>query len=318
MKRFSILFLTCLLIFVVSLSAFAGNYPDRPITLMVAWSPGGGTDVICRLFAPYIEKYLETSVVILNKPGANAEIGFTWLYNQKPDGYTIGTTNLPHTISNAVMREVKYKPEKFIPLINLVTDPGVLCVRAEDDRFPDLKTFLEYAQEHPEQITVGNSGIGGDDHIATLAIEDKTGSKFTSVPFTGAAPNRTALLGGHISAAAMNASEAVQFVDAGQLRVLAVISEKRYSDLPNVPTFNELGYHVISGASRGLSAPPGVPDKIIQKLVGAFKKAANDPEFIEKAKKAQQPLDILFGDDAKQLFEQYNTTIRDLYKIYQW
>jgi tripartite-type tricarboxylate transporter receptor subunit TctC len=318
MKRFSILFLTCLLIFVVSLSAFAGSYPDRPITLMVPWSPGGGTDVAARLFAPYMEKYLGTSVVVLNKPGSNAEIGFTWLYNQKPDGYTIGFTNLPHLISNAVMRETKYKPEEFIPLINLVTDPGVLCVKSEDDRFPDLKTFLEYAQEHPGQITVGNSGIGGDDYIAILAIQDKAGSKFIPVPFTGAAPTRTALLGGHVSAATMNASEAVQFVDAGKLRVLAVMSEKRYPDLPNVATFNELGYHVVSGASRGISAPPGVPDKIIQKLVSAFKEAANDPKFIESAKKAQQPLDVMLLDDARQLFEKYNITIRDLHKIYQW
>lgn len=318
MKRFSILFLACLIIFILSLSAFAGDYPDRPITLMVPWSPGGGTDVIARLFAPYIERYLGTSVVILNKPGSNAEIGFTWLYNQKPDGYTIGFTNLPHLISNAVMRETKYKPEEFIPLINLVTDPGVLTVRAEDNRFPDLKTFLEYAQEHSGRVTIGNSGIGGDDYIAILAIQDKTGSKFVQVPFTGAAPTRTALLGGHIMAATMNASEAVQFVDAGKLRVLAVMSKKRYPDLTNVPTFKELGYNVVSGSSRGISAPPGVPDKIIQKLVSDFKKAANDPEFIEKAKKAQQPLDIMFLGDAKQLFEKYNNTIRDLHKIYQW
>ncbi len=318
MKRITVFILLAVLVLTLSSGVLAADYPNKSVTMMVPFSAGGGTDVIARLFSPYLEKYLGTSIAILNKPGSNAEIGITWLYNQKPDGYSIGFTNLPHFVSNPLMRETKYTVEEFIPLINLVTDPGVIAVKADDDRFPDLEAFINYAKENPASLTIGNSGIGGDDHIATLMLQDRTGAKFTPVPFTGAAPNRTALLGGHIMGSAINASEAVQFVDSGQMRVLAVMSEERYADLPDVPTFKELGYNVISGSSRGISVVPGTPEEIIQVLAEAAEKAANDPEFVEKATKAQQPLDIQLLGDAQKLVDRYNTDIKALHKIFNW
>src|SRR6056297_3372923 len=139
MKRIITFVLMALLVLSLSSGVIAADYPSKSITLMVPFSAGGGTDVIARLFAPYFEEELDTSIAILNKPGSNAEVGITWLYNQKPDGYSIGFTNLPHMVSNPLMRETKYTVEGFIPLINLVTDPGVIVVRAEDDRFPDLE-----------------------------------------------------------------------------------------------------------------------------------------------------------------------------------
>src|SRR6056297_2089491 len=289
MKRIMIYVLMGLMIVSLTSGVIAQDYPSKPITLMVPWSAGGGTDVIARLFAPFLEEQLDTSIPILNKPGSNAEVGITWLYNQKPDGYSIGFTNLPHFVSNPLMRETKYNVDEFIPLINLVTDPGVIVVQADDERFPDLDSFIKFAEENPASLTIGNSGIGGDDHIATLMLQDRTGAKFTPVPFTGAAPNRTALLGGHIMASAINASEAIQFVESGQMRILAVMAEERYPDLPDTPTFKELGYNVVSGSSRGLSCVPGTPDEIVQILADAAKKAAANPEFVEKATKAQQP-----------------------------
>lgn len=318
MKRIMIFVLMGLMILSLTSGVIAQDYPSKPITLMVPWSAGGGTDVIARLFAPFLEEQLDTSIPILNKPGSNAEVGITWLYNQEPDGYSIGFTNLPHMVSNPLMRETKYTVEGFIPLINLVTDPGVIVVRAEDDRFPDLESLITYAEENPGSVTIGNSGIGGDDYIATLMLQDRTGVKFTAVPFTGAAPNRTALLGGHIMASAINASEAVQFVESGQMRVLGVMSEERYGDLPDVPTFTELGYEVISGSSRGISCVPGTPDEIVQILGAAAEKAANDPEFVEKATKAQQPLDIRVLDEAKKLVDRYNSNIKELHAKFQW
>lgn len=313
-----VVFTVLMLVFAMGVVASAKGFPSKTVTIMVPFSPGGGTDVAARLFAPYLEKYLGTSIAILNKPGSGGEVGFTYLYTQKADGYNIGFTNLPHLVSYPLMRQTKYEVEKFIPIINLVTDPGVIVVKADDDRFPDLDTFINYAKEHPQQITIGNSGIGGDDYIATLLLENKSEAKFIAVPFTGAAPNRTALLGGHIDASAINASEAIQFVESGQMRVLGVMSEKRYADLPDVPTFVERGYEVVSGSSRGISAPPGTPDEIIQILADACEKAANDPEFVEKALKAQQPLDIQMLDDAAKIVERYNNTIKALHEIYKW
>lgn len=318
MRRTAVVILMVILVMSMSSSIMAADYPSKPITLMVPFSAGGGTDVIARLFAPYLEEELGTSIAILNKPGSNAEVGITWLYNQKPDGYSIGFTNLPHLVSNPLMRETNYKVDEFIPLINLVTDPGVIVVKADDDRFPDLESFLKFAEENPGSVTIGNAGIGSDDHIATLMLQDRTGVKFTPVPFTGAAPNRTALLGGHIMASAINASEAVQFVESGQMRILAVMSEKRYPDLPDAPTFKELGYNVVSGSSRGISCVPGTPDEIVHILADAAEKAAENPEFVEKATKAKQPLDIQILDDAQKLVDQYNSSIKELHKKFQW
>ncbi|MFO8080217.1 MAG: tripartite tricarboxylate transporter substrate-binding protein, partial [Armatimonadota bacterium] len=150
----------------------------------------------------------------------------------------------PNFIAFPLTREVEYNWEEFRPLINIVTDPGIIGVRADDDRFPDLESLLAYAKDNPGIVTLGNSGIGGDDHIAAIFLEDESGATFNHIAFGGAGPNRTALLGGHIDAAAFNASEAVQFVESDQVRVLAVMAEERYQDLPNVPTFQELGYDV--------------------------------------------------------------------------
>ncbi|CCU78931.1 Tricarboxylate transport protein TctC [Halanaerobium saccharolyticum subsp. saccharolyticum DSM 6643] len=318
MKRIMTFVLMALLVLSLSSGVIAADYPNKTITLMVPFSAGGGTDVIARLFAPYLEEELDESIAILNKPGSNAEVGITWLYNQDPDGYSIGFTNLPHFVSNPLMRETQYSIDAYQPLINLVTDPGVIAVKADDDRFPDLESFVKFAEENPGSLTIGNSGIGGDDHIATLMLQDRTGAKFTPVPFTGAAPNRTALLGGHIMAAAINASEAVQFVESGQMRVLGVMSEKRYGDLPDVPTFKESGYNVISGSSRGISLLKGVSDEKLQILADAARKAAKNPEFIEKATKAQQPLDIQVLDNAEKVLERYNSNIKELHKKFQW
>jgi len=316
MKR--LLFVTIVICFIFSAVSFAADYPNKPVTIVNPWSPGGGSGVMSRIISVYLEKYLGTPVVVINKEGAGGEVGFTYIYNSKPDGYTIGLTNLPNFISFTLMRETKYKWEEFKPLINVVTDPGVLAINADDKRFTNLEEFLAYAKEHPDQITISNSGTGGDDYVATIALEAKADVKFIKVPFGGGGPARTALLGGHVDACALNASEASSFVEAGQLIVLGVMSEERYVDLPEVPTFNELGFEIYGGSSRGISAPPNTPDEIVNIIGEAFRKAANDPEFLEQAKEVKMPLDIKILDEYTALRTRYSNTISELYEIYHW
>lgn len=316
MKR--LILITIVICFIFSTISFAADYPNKPVTIVNPWSPGGGSGVMSRIISVYLEKYLGTPVVVINKEGAGGEVGFAYIYNSKPDGYTIGLTNLPNFISFTLMRETKYKWEEFKPLINVVTDPGVLAINADDKRFTNLKEFLAYAKEHPNQITISNSGTGGDDYVATIALESKADVKFIKVPFGGGGPARTALLGGHVDACALNASEAGSFVEAGQLIVLGVMSEERYVDLPEVPTFNELGYEIYGGSSRGISAPPNTPDEIVNIIGEAFRKAANDPEFLKQAKEVKMPLDIKILDEYTALRARYNNTISELYEIYHW
>jgi tripartite-type tricarboxylate transporter receptor subunit TctC len=270
------------------------------------------------MLAPYLEKYLGVPVIVVNKPGSAGEVGFTYLQNSKPDGYTIGLTNTPNFLSFPLMRKVEYNWEEFRPLANIVTDPGVIAVKADDDRFPDFQTFLEYAKENPETITLGNGGVGGDDYIAAMLLQDQAGVSFRNVSFGGSGPSRTSLLGGHIDAAAINAAEAIQYVESDQMRVLAVMSEERYPDMPNVPTFKELGYNVISGSSRGISAPPGTPDEVVEILGEAFRKALNDPDFLKKAEKAQLPMDVRITDDYKKLRDKIAKDLKALYEKHPW
>ena len=316
MKR--LIFITIVICFIFSTISFAADYPNKPVTIVNPWSPGGGSGVMARIISVYLEKYLGTPIVVINKEGAGGEVGFTYIYNSKPDGYTIGLTNLPNFISFTLMRETKYKWEEFKPLINVVTDPGVITINAGDKRFTNLEEFLAYAKEHPNQITISNSGTGGDDYVATIALEAKAGVEFIKVPFGGGGPARTALLGGHVDACALNASEITSFVEAGQLIVLGVMSEERYVDLPKSPTFKELGYEIYSGSSRGMSAPPNTPDEIVNIIGEAFRKAANDPEFLKQAEEAKMPLDIKILDEYTALRARYNNTISELYEIYHW
>ncbi len=310
--------LLVLLVLVWTIGVAAADFPSKTVTIVNPWSAGGGSDVMVRMIAPFLEKYLETPVVVVNKPGSGGEVGFAYLQNCKADGYTIGLTNTPNFLTFPLMRPVKYAWSEFRPLINIVTDPGVIVVLAADDRFPDLETFLTYAKDQPETVTLGNSGVGGDDYIAALLLQDQAGVTFRNIAFGGGGPNRTSLLGGHIDAAAINASEAVQFVESNQLRVLAVMAEKRYQDLPDIPTFQELGYHIISGSSRGISAPPGTPDHVVAILCNAFAKAAADPKYLEQTKIAQLPLDIRIGEEYQELRDKIAGDLVELYKKFPW
>ncbi len=278
-------------------SAFSADYPDKPVDVIVAFGPGGGTDVAARTIEPFIEKYLDTDLVVINKPGAGGEIGFSLLASAKTDGYTIGFINLPAMFAYSYERETSYSPKSFKGVANLVYDPGIIAVPA-DSKFKDLKELIQFGLDNPKALPIGTSGsVGSSEHIAILQMQAKTGATFNHVPFGSTAPLRTALLGGHIPAAAFNLSEAVDYMQEGKMRILGVMSEERSPMAPDVPTFKEQGVDVINGSSRGLAVPAGTPDDIVEKLSAAVEKAINDPEYAAKAKSAGVP--VLYLDDKK-------------------
>ena len=271
----------------------AGDYPEKSIDVIVAFGPGGGTDVAARTIQPYIEKYLGVDLVVLNKPGAGGEIGFSLLASAKPDGYTIGFINLPAMYGYSYERETSYSPKSFKGVANLVYDPGIIAV-PKDSNIKDLKQLIQMGIDTPGALPIGTSGsVGSSEHIAILQVQEKTGAKFNHVPFGSTAPLRTALLGGHIPAAAFNLSEAVEYMKEGTLRILGVMADERSEWAPDVPTFKELGIDVINGSSRGLAVPAGTPDEIVEKLSIAVEKAMADPEYSEKAKAAGVPVKYL-------------------------
>lgn len=321
MKKLTITVLCFLMLFGASTAISAADeFPERAITMLVAFNPGGGTDVAARGIARYIEKYLGegAKVAVVNKPGAGGEVGFTTLATSKPDGYTIGFINVPAIISYTVERKTNYKMSDFRPLGNLVYDPGVWAVRADSD-IKTLQDAIDYGKEHPGILTIGTTGSSGSsEHVAIMQIERMTGAKFNHAPFGSTAPMRSALLGGHIPLGAFNMSEGITLAAEGKIRFLGAMSDERSPLAPDVPTFKEQGIDLISGSSRGLAVPKDVPEDIFKKLEEAVNKAAHDPEYLANAKAAYVPLNYLTGAQYQALIERLEKDLRALWEIAPW
>ena len=322
MAKKTILSLLCLLMMVTGspLLSAASDYPERPIQMIVAFKPGGGTDVAARGISRYIEKYLGSGakIAIVNKPGAGGEIGFTTLATAKPDGYTIGFINVPAIISYAIERNTKYQMSDFAPLGNIVYDPGVWAVRS-DSEFKNVQDVLDFAKANPGALTIGTTGSSGSsEHVTIMQIERMTNTKYNHAPFGSTAPMRSALLGGHIPMGAFNLSEGITLEAEGKIRFLGCMGDTRSPLAPHVPTFKEQGLDIVMGSSRGLAAPQGLPADIFKKLEDAVKQAVNDPEYVAQAKKAFVPLNYMTGSEYKALMDRFDTELRKIWAVAPW
>jgi tripartite-type tricarboxylate transporter receptor subunit TctC len=270
-------------------------YPEQPIKMVVAYGAGGGTDIIARLMAQYMAKYLgnNASVVVVNRPGAGGAIGFAELAKAPADGYTIGFVNTPNVLTIPIERKSAYHWQDFDLLGNIVDDPGNFSVHA-DSPYKTLKELVAYAKANPGAVTYGTTGIGSDDHISALMLERAAGIKMTHVPFKGAAEVHTGVVGKQITVAAMNIGEALQYAKGGSpIRQLGQMSAARTTLAPAVPTFKEQGYDIVMASLRGIAAPKGLPPAVRDQLVAAVQKAAADPEFQAKAAGFFAPLRYL-------------------------
>jgi tripartite-type tricarboxylate transporter receptor subunit TctC len=270
-------------------------YPEQPIKMVVAYSAGGGTDIVARLLAQTMQKYLgaNAAVVVVNRPGAGGAIGFSELSAAKPDGYTIGFINTPNVLTIPIERKSNFHWQNYDLLGNIVDDPGNFSVHA-DTPIKSMSELLAYAKANPEKVTYGSTGIGSDDHLAALMVERAAGVKLTHVPFKGSAEVHNAIASKQIMVAAMNIGEALQYQKGGTpLRHLGQMSEKRSTLAAQVPTFKEQGINVIMASLRGVAAPKGLPASVREQLVLAVQKAVADPEFQAKAAGAFAPLRYL-------------------------
>tara|TARA_B100000378_G_scaffold254153_1_gene230491 strand:- start:99 stop:1055 length:957 start_codon:yes stop_codon:yes gene_type:complete len=306
-------------ILALGISAAHAEYPDRPINMIVSYSAGGGTDIAARTLAPFIEKYLgdDASIVVLNKPGAGGEIGFTELAQSKPDGYTIGFINTPNLLTIPIQRKARYSLESLTPIANVIDDPDAFSFLPSSN-IKSLEELIAYAKEHPGEVTYGTTGLGSDDHLSALEFERKTGVKLKHIPFPGNADVRTAVLGGHVMMASMNISETIADVHEGNLVVLGQMAAERWDGAPDVPTFREQGYDIIMGSMRGIGAPANLPDDIKAKLEAAVKAAVEDPEFQEKAKQQHLALSYLDSKDFLAELQSLNATFEELWKTEPW
>ncbi|MDF2962927.1 MAG: hypothetical protein K0S39_4662 [Paenibacillus sp.] len=261
------------------------DFPKRPITLIVPYAAGGGTDLTARALAKATEKTLGQSITIVNKTGGGGAVGFTEGSTAKPDGYTATMVTVELvTLHHLGLTPITYK--EFKPVAQINFDPSAITVKA-DARWKTVKEFIEYAKAHPGEVKLGNSGPGSIWHLSGVSIEKVTGVKFNHVPFDGAGPAVTALMGGHIDAVPVSPAEVKAQVDSGKLKTLAIVDAKASEALPGVKTLEEeMGVKPnYLGPWRGVVVPKNTPDDIAKVLEDAFKKGADDPEFKDYMKK---------------------------------
>ncbi len=291
-KKFSLLFAVAVLSAIIAVGniAVAADFPAKDITLICPWSAGGGTDTIARALVKNAKKYFGVNVNVVNKTGGMGAIGMGAASTARPDGYTVGMITFQlSTYKSMGLAKLSYRDYNLIQLVN--QSPAAISVAA-DSKWKDLKQLMDYAKKNPGIVTVGHSGAGGGWHLAIASVSVQNEIKFNYVPFDGAAPTRTALIGGHIDCATTGIDEMLQLHQAGKVRILAVNNTTRHSLFPDVPTMEEAGFPNASPILdwRGLAAPKGVPQDKMDVLVKGFKGCFNDPEFQALAKKLGLPL----------------------------
>ena len=285
MKKLSLL--VVLSIFISGMGKMAdaetnAAFPQKAINYIVGFAPGGKDDIEARGIAPYLSKYLGVRVIIQNYPGAGGRIGYTKLFNAKPDGYTIGGFPLPAVIVGEYLATVGYKTQGFTPIYAFFTIPKVLAVPA--DTYQNLDEFIKAGKS--KSLANAAPGHGTASHLIAIVIANALGLKDVKhVQYEGAgAP--TALAGKHVDFSITNLPTILPLVRAGKVKPLLIIADERHSAFPQVPTPKEFGWKIttINGID-GVTGPPNVPLERVKILEKAFAKAAADPEFIDWAQK---------------------------------
>ena len=278
----------------LSATVALAEYPEKPVEVIVGYSAGGGTDVMARTVAQFLEKELNGSVVVKNMPGAGDQIGFTEVSKAAPDGYTLGTFNLPAALALTHDRDADYDVNSYTYLANFVEDPNTITVAASSP-FQTLGELLDAAKADPGAITLGLSSLGGNDHFGANMIAAASGAEFTLVPFKGASNARTAIMGGHVSGGTMTLGQTTNFPD--ELRVLAVLAGERSPFRPDVPTAKELGFDVQMSSLRGIVAPAGMDKAMADQLRAALTAVNENPEFQAMMAEQGNPIAFMVGDD---------------------
>ena len=289
MKRFLALILALSMILVLCACGAGGGKandgpfkPNGPVTLIVAYKAGNGTDITARILAKYAEKYVGQTIIIDNQDGGSGSKGWSKLASAKPDGMTIGFINLPNFNSSIVKGLGTYTIDSFAPICNHVTETSLIVVRADDDRFPDLNALVEYGKAHDGELIASTNGAQASNHIGAQAFANSAGFTYKAVPKGNTNEELTSLLGKEADFCVAKAPDISSMTDS--VKVLAVFGSVRLAEMPDVPTLAELGYYQDwLGSSRCIAAPAGVSAEVISFYESAFKQAMEDPDYLAEA-----------------------------------
>ncbi len=282
MKTQSILKLVLASLPMLAFSTAFADYPDKPITLLVGYPPGGAADLTARLFAEELGKQLKQTVVVENKPGAGGTISTSNLARAKSDGYTLGIGTANSFGVDQFLYRVKYTPEDFTPISQLVSSPLILAVNKDipANTVGELKDLIK---KNPNDFNYSSSGIGGSPHIAGLMFEKAVGEDILHVPFKGGSDSMTAIVSGQVKYSFGTAASVLPLGKAGRYKMMGVTSPEKSSIAPDLPSLNESG---LPGFTYqiwfGLLAPKGLPEDIADKLFDATQKALSNKQMQSK------------------------------------
>ncbi|MGE8687786.1 MAG: Bug family tripartite tricarboxylate transporter substrate binding protein [Achromobacter sp.] len=275
---------------ILALGGAAGAHaawPERPVTMVVPFPPGGPTDLVARVLAKQLTDQLGQTVVVENKGGANGNIGMQYAAAAKPDGYTVLYNTSSIALSPNLYRSLAFDPVKdFAPVSSTAVIPLVLLVHPSVPA-KDTQSFVQYARAHPGKLSYGSAGAGNVTHLGALLLLRSLEIDAVHVPYRGSAPAMTDLVGGQVQLMTNTLNDSLGFVREGKLRALAVTSSARSDQLPDVPTVAETavpGFEM--GAWQGVVVPAGTPEPVIEKLNAEIRRALQSPEM-QKQLKAQ-------------------------------
>ena len=265
----------------------AANWPSKTITLIVPYAPGGSSDTRARQIAQKLSTYLGKTVVVDNKAGAGGNIGTDAIAKATPDGHTIGLGNFaPLSVNKTMMAKVPFDAATdLIPVILIEKGPLVVVVSAEKSPHKSFKELLAFAKSNPGKLSYGSAGTGGAYHLAGELIKDATGTFTVHIPYRGGGPATTDLIAGQVDYMFDMLPAAMTYLKSTppRMRALAVANDKRLPQIPDVPTFAELGLKGMEMSNWfGVVAPKGTPPAIIAKLNAAINRALKEPDMIER------------------------------------
>ena len=295
MKKILALTLALCMIFALCTAgcAFADFKPDGPVSVIVAYKAGSGTDNTARILAKYAEKYVGQTLVIENVEGGSGSIGWSQLADADPDGLTIGFINLPNFNSSIVNEMGTYTVASFAPICNHVTETSIVIVRAGDDRFPDLQALVEYGKANEggkDELKASTNGPQASNHIGAQAFANSAGFMYIDIPQGGTADQLLSLRGAEADFAVVKLADIAG--QEAEYRILGVFNPERLPELPDVPTLGELGFYPDwLGSSRCVVAPAGVSEDVVKFYEEAFKAAMEDAEYVAAAEQAGMATD---------------------------